>query len=78
MTRTWSECGCGEDVLPRPYRKMRLSVAWAALYSGLVQYMRNVAMWVLCVNCGNGLRASGGQATPDRELESLRHWVALM
>ena len=27
-------------------------MAWAALYSGLVEYMRNVAMWVLCVNCG--------------------------
>ena len=52
MTRTWSGCGCVEDVLARPYRKMRLSVAWAALYSGLVEYMRNVAMWVLCVNCG--------------------------
>ena len=36
VTRTWSGCGCVKDVLPRPYRKMRFSVVWAALYSGLV------------------------------------------
>ena len=45
-------------------------MAWAALYSGLVEYMRNVAMWVLCVNCGMdcGLPVTWRHLT---ELESL-------
>ena len=42
---------CGRCVAP-PIQKMRLSVAWAALFSGLVEYMCSVAIWVLCVNCG--------------------------
>ena len=42
--RTWSGCGCVEDVLTRSYRKC----------SGLVQCVCSVIMWVLYVSCGMG------------------------
>ena len=46
---------CGRCVAP-PIQKMRLSVAWAALYCGLVEYnMCSVAIWVLCVGSVCGL-----------------------
>ena len=58
----WSECGCVKNVLPRPtIHEMRLAVAWAVLYSGIVECMCSVAMWVLW----DGLQASNCQATPD-------------
>ena len=38
----------------RPIQEMRLSVAWAVSYCGLVECVCSVAMWFLCVNCGMG------------------------
>ena len=37
-----------------PIQEMRLAVAWAMLYSGLVECVSSVAMWVVCVDCGMG------------------------
>ena len=31
-----------------------LAVAWAMLYSGLVECVCSVDMWVVCVDCGMG------------------------
>ena len=42
---------CGGCVAP-PIQEIRYAVAWAVLYSGIVQCVCNVAMWVLCVHCG--------------------------
>ena len=39
---------CGGCVVP-PIPETRFAMAWAVLYSCLVEC---VAMWVLCVNCG--------------------------
>ena len=44
--------GCGECVAP-PIQLMRLAVAWAALYSGLVEC---VNLWVLCAICKIGYK----------------------
>ena len=35
-------------------QKMRLAVAWAVFYCGLIECVCSVAMWVLCFNCGMG------------------------
>ena len=43
-------------------QEMRLAVTWAVLFSGLVECVFIVAMWVLCFNCW---RSSGGQGAPD-------------
>ena len=44
---------CGECVGP-PIQLMRLAVAWAVLYSGLVECVCSVDLWVLCAICGIG------------------------
>ena len=42
---------CGECVAP-PIQLMRLAVVWAALYSGLVECVSSVDLWVLCAIVG--------------------------
>ena len=51
---------CEECVAPTIH-EMRLAVARAVLYSGIVECMCSVAMWVLW----DVLQASNCQATPD-------------
>ena len=43
-----------ERCVAAPIQEMRLAVAWAVLYSGLVECVFIVVMWVLCFNCWMG------------------------
>ena len=53
---------CGEFVAP-PIQLMRLAVAWAALYSGLVECVCSVDLWVLCAICGIGYKLPVAKGT---------------
>ena len=67
VTRTSSGCEC---VAP-PIQLMRLAVAWAALYSGLVECVCSEDLWVLCATCGIGYKLP----VASRRLVSLRNWM---
>ena len=42
-----------EGCIAPPIKEMRLDVAWAVLFCGLVEFVSSVAMWVLCsMGCG--------------------------
>ena len=43
-----------EGCIAPPTKEMRLDVAWAVLFCGLVEFVSSVAMWVLCSNSGMG------------------------
>ena len=48
----WLFGGC----VVSPIQEMRLAVSWVAFYTGIVQCVRSVAMWVMIVGWVAGFR----------------------